>query len=69
MILPDMSKIKINKSDERGYYICDKNGNYYLHKDGKFKLGINRHSEQDGFWEKKEEAEEFFNNWSLSLIK
>lgn len=63
MIIPDMLKIIINKIDERGYYICDNTGLFYLHKDGNFKYGIREYKEYNGFWPTKEEAKKFFDNW------
>ena len=60
-----MVEFRINRVDDRGWYIVDTEKNYtYLHDDGIVRNGIR----SNGFWGVKAEAQAFLVKWYIKEI-
>lgn len=55
--------------ESRGYYIViPADGIFYLHHDGTVQNGVAAFSDKPAFWETREAATEFFDEWKRSVI-
>lgn len=63
-------KFKINKVDNRGWYICsNRNGTEYLYSDKKERFGVNMGNKRiKAFWDTKKEAQAFLASYYESIV-
>lgn len=51
----------------RGFYIVESTGRWHLHHDGTVKDGVKHDSGKPAFWDSKESANDFFENWKAKF--